>query len=142
MITVHRKIEFSRRPDRTQRLRVVDTEAPRPALPAGRVPRITRLMALAIHLEGLLREGVVRDQSELARRAQVTQPRMTQILALNLLAPDIQAALLNLPRTERGRDPINEPMLRPIRAEMDWTVQRAMWRRLLIDINVPFDTNR
>lgn len=134
MITVHRKIELSRRPDRTQRLRVVDGETPRPVLPAGRVPRITRLMALAIHLEGLLCKGTVRDQSDLARRAQVTQPRITQILALNLLAPDIQEALLNLARTERGRDPINERMLRPIVAEMDWTVQRAMWRRLLMEL--------
>ena len=50
------------------------------AVNEGRVPRISRLMALAIRFEGMLRNGEVRDQSELARLAHVTQPRMTQIL--------------------------------------------------------------
>jgi hypothetical protein len=46
------------------------------------------------------------------------------------LAPDIQEALLDLPRTERGRDPLRERDMRPIAAEPDWTKQRALWREL------------
>lgn len=87
-------------------------------------------MALAVHFDRLIREGKVADQSELARLAHVTQPRMTQIMNLNHLAPDIQEALLFLPPVARGRDPIHERMLRPIAAEPDWRHQRAKWIRL------------
>jgi hypothetical protein len=84
-------------------------------------------MALAIRFDGLLREGRVSDQSELARLAKVTQPRMTQILNLIHLAPDIQEELLQLPRVVEGRDPIHEKMLRPIAADVDWKKQREMF---------------
>jgi hypothetical protein len=84
-------------------------------------------MALAIRFEGLIRSGNVSDQSELARLAHVTQPRMTQIMNLLHLAPDIQEALLFLPRIESGKAPIHERLLRPIAAEIDWGKQREMW---------------
>lgn len=96
----------------------------------GRIPRISRLMALAIRFEGMLREGVVQDQSELARLANVTQPRMTQILNLLHLAPSIQEEILHLPRVDLGKDPIHERMLRPITAAVDWARQQEMWRKL------------
>ena len=76
-----------------------------------------------------VRQGVVRDQTELARLAKVTQPRMTQILNLLHLAPDIQEELLHLPRVKIGKDPITERDLRPIAAEVDWGRQRELWRR-------------
>ena len=47
------------------------------------------------------------------------------------LAPEIQEALLFLPRTERGRDPISERHIRPIATELDWRRQRKMWARLI-----------
>lgn len=49
---------------------------------------------------------------------------------LTLLAPDIQEALLFLPRTLRGRDPIQEPHLRPITLVPNWRKQRKLWREL------------
>jgi hypothetical protein len=52
---------------------------------------------------------------------------MTQIMSLLNLAPDIQAALLFLPRPLSGRDPITERNLRPLTAEPDWCEQRRMW---------------
>lgn len=70
----------------------------------GRIPRVSRLMALAIKFDRLLREGVVPDQSALVRLAHVSQPRMTQILNLLHLAPDIQESLLFLPRATEGKD--------------------------------------
>ena len=88
-------------------------------------------MALAIRFEGMLRDGEVRDQSELARLAHVTQPRMTQILNLLHLAPSIQEEILHLPRVTEGKDPIHERMLRPIAAEVDWARQREMWVGLI-----------
>jgi hypothetical protein len=78
VITVKRKLKFAER--KTHR------RAKREATVAeGRIPRISRLMALAIHFDRLIREGKVADMSELARLAHVTQPRMTQIMNLNHL---------------------------------------------------------
>ena len=61
------------------------------------IPRIARLMALAVRLEGLLREGVIRDYAELARLGGVTRARVTQIMKLLDLAPEIQEQILFLP---------------------------------------------
>ena len=98
-----------------------------PDVPAGRVPRVARLMALAIRLDGLISDGSVADQAELARLGQVTPARLTQIMNLLCLAPDIQEALLCLPPTMRGRDAFHERQLRPIAAEASWRKQRQMW---------------
>ena len=53
-------------------------------------------MALAIEFSEMLARGDVADLTELATVAQVTQPRITQILNLTHLAPDIQEDLLFL----------------------------------------------
>ena len=71
---------------------------------SGRVPRISRLMALAIRFEQLVRDGTVRDYAELARLGHVSRARIAQITNLLNLAPDIQDEILSLPPTERGRD--------------------------------------
>lgn len=128
MITVKRKIQFTREAHGRRRVAPATTE-PKPVEP-GRVPRISRLMAVAIRLDGLLRTGEVSDIPELARLGHVTQPRMSQILALTLLAPDIQEELLFLPRITAGKSAIHEKMLRPISAEIGWARQREMWRSL------------
>jgi hypothetical protein len=94
---------------------------------AGRIPRVARLMALAIRFDGLLRDGVVADLSELARLARVTQPRITQIMNLLHLAPDIQEELLFLPSVISGPDVVHERMLRPLAAMTEWTRQREGW---------------
>ncbi len=96
----------------------------------GRVPRIARLMALAIRMEELVRTHIVRDYAELARLGQVSPARISQIVGLNLLAPDIQEEILFLPPTLRGRDPLREPHVRPITAVLPWPSQRRMWRNL------------
>jgi len=61
----------------------------------------------------------------------VTRARVCQIMSLLHLAPDIQEALLFLPRTQRGRDPIILADLLPIAAAIDWRKQRRLWRQLL-----------
>ncbi|MFT5424667.1 MAG: hypothetical protein ACI89L_002464 [Phycisphaerales bacterium] len=107
-------------------------EAPRtPPPPPGRVPRLARLMALAIRLEGLLESGAARTQAELAEVGHVTRARITQIMNLLHLAPDIQEAILDLPRVESGRDPVTEREVRPIAAVVDWEEQRRIWARLI-----------
>ena len=100
-------------------------------LPPGRVPRVARLLALAHGLERLLRAGLVKDYAELARLGHVTRARISQIMNLLYLAPDLQEAVLFLPRTERGRDPIPLWRLQPIAATVDWKKQRILWASLL-----------
>ena len=47
------------------------------------------------------------------------------------LAPDLQEAVLFLPRTERGRDPIPLWRLQPIASTRDWKKQRTLWASLM-----------
>jgi hypothetical protein len=96
-------------------------------LPPGRVPRVARLMALAIWFDQLIRDGVVEDQAELARLGRVSRARLTQIMNLLALAPDIQEALLHLPEVLRGRNEVTERNLRSISALTDWSTQRRLW---------------
>jgi hypothetical protein len=100
-------------------------------VPLGRVPRLARLMALSIRFEALLAQGEVRDYADLARLGHVTRARVTQIMNLLNLAPDIQEELLFLTPVERGRGRVHEWMLRPIAARSHWQEQRVLWRQIL-----------
>ena len=96
--------------------------------PDGRVPRISRLMALAIKFDHLLETGAIRDQTEIAELGHVTRARVTQIMNLRHLAPDIQEDVLFLPHVTEGDDPIAEKHLRPVVAQPSWAVQRQLWK--------------
>ena len=128
MITITQPITFQR--GRQGRRQLSDQPAA-PAIPREpQLPLVAKLMALAIRFNQQIQQGKITDLSELARLAHVTQPRVTQIMNLNHLAPDIQEELLFLPRVPAGRPPIHEKRLRPIAAEIDWSKQRAMWRKI------------
>lgn len=127
MIQVKQTIRFS---NGTSGRRKIGAASAQPPTGVGRVPRISKLMALAIRFDGLLRDGVVQDQTELAKLAKVTQPRMTQIMNLLHLAPDIQEDLLFLTPVERGRDFVHEKLLRPIAAIVEWPRQRRVWQSI------------
>jgi hypothetical protein len=96
----------------------------------GAVPRVARLMALALRFENLIREGRVADYSDLAHLGHVSRARLTQIMNLLLLAPDIQEAILFLPPRRRGRDPIRLARLQPIALTWNWARQRCLWKAL------------
>lgn len=127
------QIESSFRPTRASRgrkcLSPVPEVATEPAVD-GRVPRVARLMALAIRFDRLIASGALKDLAEVARLGHVTRARATQVMNLTMLAPDIQEEILFLPRVEAGRDTIKEWQLRPIAATPDWGKQRKMWRHL------------
>ncbi|AMV25245.1 hypothetical protein VT84_12670 [Gemmata sp. SH-PL17] len=125
-LTVAGTIHFARR-GRTKELRA--GPAPIPHEP-GRVPRVSRLLALALRFEDLIRAGEVTDHAELARLGHVTRARVSQIMALLHLAPEIQEHILFLPKVMRGRDPLILSDLRPIAAVPDWRRQRKMWAEL------------
>ncbi len=128
MITVKKQVYFTR--SERGRRRIEDRPLPSQAIPPGRVPRVSRVMALAIHFDGLLRTGAVSDTIELASLAKVTQPRITQVMNLLHLAPDIQEELLFLPLVTQGRDRINEKQLRRICGEPDFARQRRRWEEI------------
>jgi len=65
------------------------------APPPPRIPRITRLMALAIKFQEMIDRGEVKDYADLARLGFVTRARLTQIMNLTLLAPEIQESILD-----------------------------------------------
>jgi hypothetical protein len=126
--TIHRRVYFHAAGRRS--VLQEGPRAPGTAHLPGRIPRVARLMALAIHLERLVHSGQIPDYATLANLGHVTRARITQISNLTLLAPDIQEAILFLPRVQRGGDPIVERDLRPIVARADWQRQRQMWSRL------------
>jgi site-specific DNA recombinase len=99
---------------------------------SGRVPRVSRLMALALKFQGLLSEGTVRNHADLAQLGHISRTRVCQILGLTNLAPAIQEALLFLPKTIRGPDRITENRLRPIARLVDWQVQVERFRSQLV----------
>jgi hypothetical protein len=98
-----------------------------------RVPRLARLLALAHKFEELVRQGIIANYATLARLGQVSRARVTQIMNLLQLAPDIQEQILFLPPTLQGRDPLFLRQLQPIAQALDWQRQRALWRKLLAD---------
>ena len=91
---------------------------------------MTQVLALAIHFQDVLRRGEARDYSDLARLKGVTRERLSQIMKLTWLAPDIQQEILYLPPTPGGRYPISELSLRGIGNVLSWEEQRAVWNCL------------
>jgi hypothetical protein len=126
-LTLRRKFHIAT--GRTGHRVVRDTAPPAPP-PAGRIPRISRLMALAIRFEQLIRDGVVKDQADLARLAQITRARVTQIMDLLLLAPEIQEEILFLADSKNGKVNPTERTLRPLVHSPVWLNQVFAWQRL------------
>ena len=111
------------------------TTPPRPpACEPGRVPRVARWLALAIRLEAGLAAGTLADAATVARDAHVTRARVSQVLNLAFLAPDIQEAVLTLPRVAAGRDPVTLGDLQKIALTLDWREQRKLFRGLRRDM--------
>jgi len=87
-------------------------------------------MALAIRFGELMRSNEVTTYAELARLGRVTRARMTQVMSLLSLGPNIQEEILFLPRTVKGRDKVQLCHVLPIAALSDWREQRVRWKNL------------
>jgi hypothetical protein len=87
-------------------------------------------MALAIKFDGMLREGVATDYTDLARLGSVTRARMTQIMNLLNLAPNMQEQIIFLPERTEGQEMVAERNLRPQARVVSWRRQRKLWRNL------------
>ncbi len=117
--TVRRTVHFATVQRGKEKLR----PGPKPKAPKvkpGRLPRVTRLMALAIRFEELLNNGTVKDYADLARLGGVSRARITQIMNLRLLAPSIQEQLIFQERVSNAKDDLQLRDLQTVALEADW----------------------
>src|SRR5262245_41017876 len=93
-VTVTYKLEITR--GRKGQRRVVEPAPPpeRRAIDPATVPRITRMLVLGYHFERLVREGKVKNYTEIARLTGLSRARVSQIANLTLLKSAVQEQLL------------------------------------------------
>ena len=89
-----------------------------------KMPRVVELLEMAIEWQRQLDAGEVETQAAIARREGITRARVTQIMALLRLAPEIQEHILAMPDSV-GRPAISERALRPIAAPENPADQKA-----------------
>ena len=95
---------------------------PRPA-------RVARMLALAHHFDAAIRSGTLDGPRDAGRRIGITESRVTQLLTLLTLAPDIQEDVLFL-EVAVGRQPFTESKLRKVARVKSWSEQRRLYARL------------
>lgn len=117
-------------PLRTRRVRRQRAPTTAPSPTADRVPRVARMLALAHHWKGLIRSGVVKDQAALAALVGVSRARVTQVMDLLHLAPDLQEQVLFLVDHGPHRGSIRHSVLVRVAAEPRWAEQRRLWSNL------------
>jgi hypothetical protein len=117
--------------ERGQRGSKLVTSVPVQPSVQGRLPRITRLMALAIHFDPLVRDGEIHDNAEQARLGHLTRARVTQIMNLTNLAPEIHEEILFLPKVAEGREHLVLRQFQKMAGLTCWRRQRRAWRELL-----------
>jgi hypothetical protein len=82
-------------------------------------------MALAIKFQEIVERREVHDYADLARLGYVSRARLTQIMNLLLLAPDIQEEILGL--NSLGDDKTTERHMRSLVKVVAWDQQRREW---------------
>ena len=103
-----------------------EEEPPPKPEPVRRPAKVARMLALAHHIQNAIDRGVVADRAAVARKLGFTRARITQLLDLLLLAPDIQARVLELEAID-GVEPMSERALRAATHAGAWEAQRRAW---------------
>ncbi|MCP3105473.1 hypothetical protein LZ198_42095 [Myxococcus sp. K15C18031901] len=113
--------------------RVVLQEAPPPPPPAPvrRPAHVARMLALAHHLQGAIDRELVPNRATVARKLGLTRARVTQLLDLLLLAPDLHARVREFEAID-GAEPMAERTLRAVAHAGTWAEQRAAWAKVAI----------
>jgi hypothetical protein len=101
-----------------------------PPGPVRRPARVAVMLALAHKIQHAIANAQVRDQADVARRLGFTRARLTHLLDLRLLAPDLQEQVLLFEAVD-GVEPVSERVLRSVAHVADWSVQRAAWRKVI-----------
>ncbi|MFZ5438472.1 MAG: hypothetical protein ACOZQL_00620 [Myxococcota bacterium] len=111
-------------------IRFSDAPPPAPPVPkrdpVRRPAKVARMLALAHHLQRAIDQGLVADRAEVARKLGLTRARVTQLLDLLLLSPDLQVAVLDLEAVD-GVEPMVERVLRAMAHAGSWAHQREAW---------------
>lgn len=94
--------------------------------PVRRPARIALMLALAHKIQEAIERGQVRDQADVARRLGFTRARLTHLMDLVLLAPDLQELVLEFEAVD-GVEPMSERTLRLIARIGRWEEQRQVW---------------
>jgi hypothetical protein len=96
-----------------------------PYHPDKTLPRLTRLLALAHRWNRLIEEGAITDYAEIARTMGLSRARVTQIMDLLYLAPEIQEEILS----GKTLEPVSERAARTLIRIPEWEKQCAVWRK-------------
>ena len=102
-----------------------------PPGPVRRPARVAVMLALAHKIQQAIDSGTVRDRAEVARRLGFTRARVTHLMDLTLLAPDLQERVLDLEAID-GAEPFSERELRRTARERSWEKQRNLLQ-ILVD---------
>jgi hypothetical protein len=89
-----------------------------------RPAKAAQLLALAHHLREAIESGRLPDGASVARTLGFTRARISQILDLTLLAPDIQETVLALEAVDGAEPGVNERVLRCVVHAASWREQR------------------
>jgi hypothetical protein len=95
------------------------------------IPRVKKILQQAIKWKALLESGKVANKAEIARNEGLSRARVTQIMSLLLLAPEIQQHILNIPKSH-NRPIITERALRRI-TQIDNTKDQSRAFELLFE---------
>jgi hypothetical protein len=95
-----------------------------PAPPVFRPARVA-VLASAHQIQRAIDRGELEDQAEAAGRLGLTRVRLTQLLDLTLLAPDIQGQIVVLKMGD-GTEPLSERAFRPVVRACSWEEQRTI----------------
>jgi Arc/MetJ-type ribon-helix-helix transcriptional regulator len=106
-----------------QRPPPVEEPKPRPA-------KVALTLALAHRIEAAIERGEYRDRADVARQHGLTRARITQIMDLLLLAPELQERVLGLETTTHS-EPITESQVQQVVREARWNTQRSLWADVL-----------
>jgi hypothetical protein len=94
-----------------------------------KTPRVVELLRKALEWQVLIESGEVRNRAAIARREGITRARVTQVMAMLRLAPEIREHILATPQMP-CRPTIAERGLRPIAQLEDIADQRTLFREL------------
>ncbi len=95
-----------------------------PSNPALHIPRTAKLLALAHYYQNLINNGAVKDYAEIARLTGTSRARISQIISLTFLAPEIQEKILSLHEVKSIK---TERRIRMIAGIKLWKKQLELW---------------
>jgi hypothetical protein len=97
----------------------------------GKIPTVSRRMALVIYYQRLLERKVVTSLMDIARLEKISPNRVSSIMKLSLLSPHIQEKIVSLPREHPNSKRISTSQCVEIAKEIDFEKQMVMFEKLV-----------